>query len=654
MSGGVGNGGRGGGGRHGGSGGRSRQPASRYVNLHSPIALYPHQFCVSLSYWRNEKISIEEKYKEYKLRVESELAEARENAKEATEFLNDGKMQKDLDARVFEANSLKEQLKEANDAVDRLQTELSGAKEAEYKRGLDEGKAKFTSSEEYHEVGAHSNDASPAHESESSKIGRRNSEIASVEGVARKFSGMSTFDHGHGPHSATREVGDISDHGHGPRFATREVGDISDHGHGPRSAIREVGDISPNFGSSKSAQNDHVSEYRTPKPYLPSVRDQGYATAFPSLSSHSGSSATSIEIVQSGDAKEENRTPSYFSCTPPVDVTRKENKAFLKTGFEGFKRALALIAVFIKLVKVASAALNLRLGSASQEREIQSGKSASEKTSGNMEFENSESFDICEERNRNVVKLKAPLLATNRAKRHEAKRLRKRDNIKILRPGMILLKGYLPLIDQVKLVKSCRNLGRGSGGFYQPGYHDGATLHLKMMCLGKNWDPLTSSYGDERPIDGAKPPPIPNEFQRFVKEAIQDCHDFLESHSKVKNAKDILPSMSPNICIINFYSKTGKFGLHQDKDESQESLKKGLPVVSFSIGDSAEFLYGDRRDIEKADKVVLESGDVLIFGGKSRNIFHGVTSIVPDTAPKALLEETDLRPGRLNLTFKEY
>ncbi|KAG8380196.1 hypothetical protein BUALT_Bualt07G0168300 [Buddleja alternifolia] len=473
-------------------------------------------------------------------------------------------------------------------------------------------------------VGAHSNDASPAHERESSTVGRRNSEIASVEGVARKFSGMSTSDHGHGPRSTTREVGDISDHGHGSRFSTSEVGDIADHGHGPGSATHEVGDISPNFGSSKSAQNDHISEYRTPKPYLPSVRDQGYATAFPSLSSHSGSSATSIEIVQSGDAKEENRTPSHFSCTPPVDATRKENKAFQT------------------------------LGSASQEREIQSGKSASEKTSGNMEFENSESFDICEERNRNVVKLKAPLLATNRAKRNEAKRLMERDNIKILRPGMILLKGYLPLVDQVKLVKSCRNLGRGSGGFYQPGYHDGATLHLKMMCLGKNWDPQTSSYGDERSIDGAKPPPIPNEFQRFVKEAIQDCHDYLESHSKVKNAKDILPSMSPNICIINFYSKTGKLGLHKDKDESQESLKKGLPVVSFSIGDYAEFLYGDQRDIEKADKVVLESGDVLIFGGKSRNIFHGVTSIVPNTAPKPLLEGTDLKPGRLNLTFREY
>lgn len=94
--------------------------------------------------------------------------------------------------------------------------------------------------------------------------------------------------------------------------------------------------------------------------------------------------------------------------------------------------------------------------------------------------------------------------------------------------------------------------------------------------------------------------------------------------------------------------------LMQDRDESAESLKKGLPVVSFSIGDSADFQYGDENDVTKADKIKLESGDVLIFGGKSRHVYHGVTAILPKSAPTALLEETSLRPGRLNLTFRQY
>lgn len=81
---------------------------------------------------------------------------------------------------------------------------------------------------------------------------------------------------------------------------------------------------------------------------------------------------------------------------------------------------------------------------------------------------------------------------------------------------------------------------------------------------------------------------------------------------------------------------------------------KGLPVVSFSIGDSAEFMYGDERDVNNAEKLILESGDVLIFGGPSRHVFHGVTSIIPTSAPPFLFEQTRLVPGRLNLTFRQY
>ncbi len=79
-----------------------------------------------------------------------------------------------------------------------------------------------------------------------------------------------------------------------------------------------------------------------------------------------------------------------------------------------------------------------------------------------------------------------------------------------------------------------------------------------------------------------------------------------------------------------------------------------MPVVSLSVGDSAEFLYGDQRNVDEADRVVLESGDVLIFGGNSRHIFHGVSSIIPKSAPQALLEETSICPGRVNLTFRQY
>ncbi|KAJ1390758.1 Oxoglutarate/iron-dependent dioxygenase [Sesbania bispinosa] len=264
-------------------------------------------------------------------------------------------------------------------------------------------------------------------------------------------------------------------------------------------------------------------------------------------------------------------------------------------------------------------------------------------------------FDICPPKQGGSVILKPPLLVKNRERRNEMKRSSSGDKGGlVLRPGMVLLKAYIPITDQVMIVKRCRELGLGPGGFYQPGYGDGTKLHLKMMCLGKNWDPQTSQYGHQRPSDGAKPPHIPPEFHHLIRKAIADSLALIQQRSKTSNPHNILPSLSPDICIVNFYSQNGRLGLHQDKDESEESLRQGLPVVSFSIGDSADFLYGDERDVDKAQKVLLESGDVLIFGGKSRNVFHGVTAIHPMTAPKLLLEETNLRPGRLNLTFRQY
>ncbi|XAR55762.1 DNA oxidative demethylase [Bertholletia excelsa] len=253
-------------------------------------------------------------------------------------------------------------------------------------------------------------------------------------------------------------------------------------------------------------------------------------------------------------------------------------------------------------------------------------------------------FDICSPNNSLHSENKEPL-SENKASMGE--------NKQVLREGMILLKNYIPLSEQVQIVKTCRELGVGPGGFYQPGYKDGAKLRLQMMCLGLDWDPQTRKYKEMREIDGSTPPSIPCEFKEPVKRAIQDSHAIIKKNG-VKNAEGVIPDMSPNICIVNFYTTTGRLGLHQDRDESKESLQNGLPVVSFSLGDSAEFLYGDQRDVDKAEKVILESGDVLIFGGKSRHIFHGVHSILPNSAPTKLSEESKLRPGRLNLTFREY
>jgi alkylated DNA repair protein (DNA oxidative demethylase) len=46
---------------------------------------------------------------------------------------------------------------------------------------------------------------------------------------------------------------------------------------------------------------------------------------------------------------------------------------------------------------------------------------------------------------------------------------------------------------------------------------------------------------------------------------------------------------------------------------------------------------------------MLESGDAFVFGGAARLRYHGVSHIMPGTAPSALG-----LAGRFNLTFRQY
>ncbi|XP_047166044.1 alpha-ketoglutarate-dependent dioxygenase abh1-like [Vigna umbellata] len=260
-------------------------------------------------------------------------------------------------------------------------------------------------------------------------------------------------------------------------------------------------------------------------------------------------------------------------------------------------------------------------------------------------------YDICFRGRRNRGSVGATLHGENK----ESRILKKKPtNGSVLRPGMVLLKKFLSHDEQVEIVKVCRELGVGLGGFYLPLNPNGTPMQLRMMCLGRNWNPVTHKYGKMRPFDRTIPPSIPNNFSELVTRAIQEAQSLTKKKYRACNEKEVLPSMTPDICIVNFYTNSGKLGLHQDRDESKESLRKGLPVVSFSVGDSAYFLYGDERNAKKANSVALNSGDVLIFGGKSRHVFHGVPAIFPNSAPKELMKDSCLSPGRLNLTFRQF
>ncbi len=98
----------------------------------------------------------------------------------------------------------------------------------------------------------------------------------------------------------------------------------------------------------------------------------------------------------------------------------------------------------------------------------------------------------------------------------------------------------------------------------------------------------------------------------------------------------------PEACLVNLYRTDTRMGLHRDQDEEP----KDAPVLSVSLGDTALFRFGgsSRRDPTRTLK--LASGDVLMFGGPARLMFHGVDRIQAGSS--------GLMPGggRINLTLR--
>jgi DNA alkylation damage repair protein AlkB len=159
-------------------------------------------------------------------------------------------------------------------------------------------------------------------------------------------------------------------------------------------------------------------------------------------------------------------------------------------------------------------------------------------------------------------------------------------------------------------------------------------MHVRMLCLGRHWNGQTYQYETRRSdFDDLQAPPLPANLADLAGGI----------------ARSVGMPFAPDLCILNYYEGDGRMGLHQDKDESAPSIAAGLPVVSISLGDTARFLFGGLRRKDPVEVRMLESGDAFVFGGPARLRYHGVSRIVPGTAP-AELETT----GRFNLTFRRY
>ena len=102
------------------------------------------------------------------------------------------------------------------------------------------------------------------------------------------------------------------------------------------------------------------------------------------------------------------------------------------------------------------------------------------------------------------------------------------------------------------------------------------------------------------------------------------------------------PDYHPDACLINRYTAGAKLGLHQDRDENDA----WSPIVSVSLGLPAVFLWGGKRRGDAVRRLRLESGDVAVWGGPARFVYHGV-------APLKDGQHALTGAARINLTFRK-
>ena len=197
-----------------------------------------------------------------------------------------------------------------------------------------------------------------------------------------------------------------------------------------------------------------------------------------------------------------------------------------------------------------------------------------------------------------------------------------------LEEGAMLLRGFAAseaslLVEEVTQIAQAAEFRH----LVTPG---GYTMSVAMTNCGRvGWVSDRKGYRYD-PVDPdtqvpwpAMPPAFLNLAQRAAAEAGFDNYD-------------------PDACLINRYVAGAKLSLHQDRDEKDA----WAPIVSVSLGLPAGFLWGGKRRADPVRRLHLESGDVVVWGGPARFVYHGV-------APLKDGEHSLTSAARINLTFRK-
>lgn len=195
----------------------------------------------------------------------------------------------------------------------------------------------------------------------------------------------------------------------------------------------------------------------------------------------------------------------------------------------------------------------------------------------------------------------------------------------VLGPGAFLLRGFARSrlsvlqgdIDAVVALAPLRH-------WLTPG---GKRMSVAMTnCGDVGWisDRAGYRYGSHDPLSKQRWPSMPASFTALAREAAEAAG---------------YRGFAPDACLINRYSLDARLTLHQDRDERDLDA----PIVSVSLGLPATFLWGGLHRSDRTRRVRLEPGDVVVWGGPSRLVYHGIAGVEGSFDAQAV---------RYNLTFR--
>ena len=194
-----------------------------------------------------------------------------------------------------------------------------------------------------------------------------------------------------------------------------------------------------------------------------------------------------------------------------------------------------------------------------------------------------------------------------------------------LGPGISLLRGFadssrlMPVIEAVAAASPFRHLVTPGGQTMSVAMTNCGTVGLVSDRSGYRYDPRD-------PLTNRDWPRMPAEFLELALNAA---------------ARGGFPDFAPDACLVNRYEPGSRLTAHRDADEQNFAQ----PIVSVSLGLPANFAFYGLTRGGKGRGVALGDGDVLVWGGPSRLVYHAVRPIKPGTHP--------VTGGfRYNLTFR--